>query len=674
MKFAQFKREHQAHTNAVLSQVDHLFVVDLDKDKLWEAYLESFPQENNQIYRERREHDCSACRSFVKHFGNVVALKDGVLTTMWDFITTVDEYRPSVAALCELVRSHKITDVFVTNENHFGVDHNHELIDGKLKSWEHLFISMPSKFVMGRSNDSVETVMAKHRDQRNVFKRSLDEITPEAVATVLELIAQNSLYKGEEWKPALIQFQSLWVLYSRAENKDFFAWEQSMKIGGAVGKIRNHSIGTLLQDLSADVDLDVAVRKYEAVVAPSNYKRPKAIFTQAMLEKAQEELKEAGLIESLGRRFAVLDDISVRDILFADRSVQTRMKGADPFSVLSKEVAVSPKNFDRVETIGIDAFVKDVLPTVTKLEAYVENSHMGNLVSLIAPKVKNSKSLFKWNNGFSWTYAGNITDSMKERVKAAGGRVDGVLRFSIQWNDENDNPDDLDAHCQLPSGREIYFGKKQDNVSGGNLDVDIRVPNGVAVENITWPDIRRMKDGTYLFFVHNYAARGAQSGFTAEVEFDGQVFSFNYPRPVRHNEAVTVATVTLKDGKFSIKEDLPSTTSSRKAWTLDTMQFYPVTLCLLSPNHWESEVPVGNKHFFFMLKDCLNTETPSGFFNEFLPEELSKHKRVLEALSNRMRVEPSDDQLSGLGFSSTQRNSLTVRAEGQTTRLLKITF
>lgn len=35
------------------------------------------------------------------------------------------------------------------------------------------------------------------------------------------------------------------------------------------------------------MDLDTAVRKYEQIVAPANYKRPKAIYTKRMLEEAQ---------------------------------------------------------------------------------------------------------------------------------------------------------------------------------------------------------------------------------------------------------------------------------------------------------------------------------------------------------------------------------------------------
>ena len=51
-----------------------------------------------------------------------------------------------------------------------------------------------------------------------------------------------------------------------------------------------------------------------------------------------------------------------------------------------------------------------------------------------------------------------------------------------------------------------------------------------------------------------------------------------------------------------------------------------------------------------------------------------KHKRVFEALGSKMRVEPSEEQLSGLGFSSTQRNALVCKVSGSFNRMIKITF
>ena len=62
------------------------------------------------------------------------------------------------------------------------------------------------------------------------------------------------------------------------------------------------------------------------------------------------------------------------------------------------------------------------------------------------------------------------------------------------------------------------------------LDVDIIRPEQgkAAVENITWSDRNKMPSGKYELFVHCYSNRGGHDGFKAEVEFDGQIHSFEY--------------------------------------------------------------------------------------------------------------------------------------------------
>jgi hypothetical protein len=95
-------------------------------------------------------------------------------------------------------------------------------------------------------------------------------------------------------------------------------------------------------------------------------------------------------------------------------------------------------------------------------------------------------------------------------------------------------------------------------------------------------------------------------------------------------------------------------------------------MVMMSPNYWDGQDGIGNRHFFFMLKGCQNPEQPNGFFNEYLKNELLEHKRVFEALGGKMRVGPSESQLSGLGFSSTQHNAVVVRVSGHVNRVIKV--
>lgn len=688
--FKDFVKAIQKNLQQMSKNSSRLFTVNVDTEELYNLYLDSFPAGTNEIYRERREYDCSCCRHFIRDIGNVVSIKNGELHTIWGINPVSDDkYNVVAAALDAYVKQKAVSGVFLKKEKRIGTPENREMLPtGKINKYEHFFVDLPEICIFKEYyGHTLEGDLSQFRDIRNVFKRSLDEISKEAVDTVLELIAQNSLYKGAEWKKQLAEFKNYQKEYGKLtdEQKELWIWEKSIAAGAVIGKIRNHSIGTLLVNISEGMDLDLAVRKYEQIVAPVNYKRPKAIFTKKMLEDAKKTITELGYMDSLQRRFATLDDITVNNILFSNKDAAKRITGAmDLFDEMEQDVAIDPKRFSKVEEISAEDFIKNVLPVAKELEVYLENKHIQNMVSLIAPEVAAAKTMFKWNNGMSWAYTGNITDSdIKENVKAAGGSVAGVVRFSIQWNDKDgkDNSD-LDAHCIEPKGGEhIYFGCRKSLRTRGELDIDITQPvdqcrasNGVAVENITYPSKEYMIPGTYKFFVNQFAYRGSQ-GFKAEIEVNGEIHSYEYNAPVRGN--VDVAEVILdQSGNFKVVDKLPGNcaTISKDVWGIKTLQFTPVSVVCYSPNYWDEQKGIGHQHLFFMLKDCINPEEPNGYYNEFLKPELEQHRRVFEALGAKAHVKDVDDQLSGVGFSLTKRNDLIIKVKGATERVLKIKF
>lgn len=649
-----------------------LFATTADGAVLWDTYLNSFPPGSNPIYKSRTEHDCSCCRHFIKTIGGVVNIVDGKTITLWD-VTVDGPYQVVADAMAQYVRSSAIANVYLHTERLVGTANSRQLLEDKsVKTWDHYYVNLPISAVL--TGEEIGPKLGEFRATHDVMRRGLTEITTDAIKTVLELISQNSLYRGEEHKFSVEEFRKLQTKFNLIPDeydRDLFVWGHMESTHVAVARIRNSVIGTLLIDLSEGKDLEDAVRGFEQKVAPMNYKRPTALVTKAMVAQAQKAVDELGLATALERRYCTLADITVNNILFADRATKRAM---NVFDEISAGTSIDIKKIGKVEEVHIADFISKVLPSAQSVDVLLENRHSSNMVSLIAPVDPTAKQLFKWPNGFSWSYLGDLADSIKERVKQAGGSVTGDFRASLAWF----NHDDLDLHLKEPNGFEIYYGNKRDSTTGGNLDVDMNAGSGnsrTPVENITFPTRERMKEGEYTLFVNQFQQRESKDvGFDLEMEFDGVVHSFSYPGVVQQKQNVIVCrfTYSRKDG-LKILESLPAKQISKTVWGLATQTFHKVRSVMLSPNQWDGW-EIGNRHWFFMLEGCQNDGTARGFFNEFLSESLTPHRKVLEIVGAKMQTAVSENQLSGLGFSSTQRNHLLCRVSGSFTRTVKILF
>lgn len=673
--FAEFRNLMEKHWKEITKNNPPIFETDIDKQAFYQFYLDSFPEGTNPMFRKRREFDCCCCHHFLNQIGSVRIYHNGSWTSIWDFDAPYP-YNIVCEKMAKEVRRHPLCDRFYIDSPHAGTKYSTEY-KGIVIRWDHFFLDVPNAYVRARAN--IPALQAEYRDSKSTFARAMNEITEDAISTVYDLICSNSLYRGEEWKNQIEYLLHLKQEYKdKSINQEDFYWIMPTRVPTSLARIRNSSIGTLLINLSEGMDVESAVRAYEHVVAPANYKRPKPIFTKRMLEQAQKDITNLGYLDSLGRRYATLDDIKITNVLFANRDARSAMNApVNPFEALASQAVAKPKNFDNLREISIEEFITTILPSCSTVEAYLENRLTSNLCSLIAPINENSKGMFKWKNNFSWAYSGNLTDSqIRQNVKLAGGKVEGALRFSIQWNDLDYNPCDYDAHCIEQVAlrpNEIFFGQKRSPLTRGELDVDIIAPDRgtAAVENIIYPSLNAMPDGSYTFYVHCYSKRGcSKSGFRAEIEMDGQIYSYNYAQEIQNTQKVEVATIQKKGDKLSFAHEyLLSNATNRKVWGLSTNEFVSVSLVCYSPNYWETP-GVGNKHYFFMLQNCVSDETPNGFYNEFLNQELSKNRKVLEALGAQMAVRPIDNPLCGLGFSATKHDSLVVKANNQFMRIV----
>ncbi|MCP4374003.1 MAG: hypothetical protein GY797_38750 [Deltaproteobacteria bacterium] len=664
-------------TNMVTN--DHLFVTNVTKDELWAMYLGSFPAGTNPIFRKRSKHDCQCCKQFIRACGNVVTITPKLeLESIWD-VEIGGHYQVVADALSKLVKGRAVQDLFLHEQKRLGTDLNRELVSGKIVKWEHFHFKLPSKFV---NKLDIGTALSKYRAGAEVFQRGLETISKESIEIVQDLIGQGSIYRGEEMLVAINSFYSLMkdafeiglIEQDTIAGKiETYAWLNASKPGA---RIRNTAIGTLLIDVSEGMDLARAVFRFNnKIMSPESYKRPTAVISQGMIKKAQEKIEELGYMASLGRRNATMDDLTINNVLFADRSTK---KAMNVFEEMTEEVSVNVRKLDKIEEVDINTFIATILPRATNVWALLGNALEGNLMSLVAPQDADAPGMFKWGNNFSWAYKGAVADSLKEQVKSLGGKVDGVARFSLIWNMKGqDQGIDFDAHCNEPKGgKHIYYENQGvKHPSTGRLDVDNTHPGGKpGIENIAYSDIRKIKNGKHVLRVHNYSSRTSKEGFIAELEINGEVHVFEYPKPLKRKEFVTVAEVDFDadTGQFKILKSLASTVSSKDLWNLKTQQFQKVSMIMNSPNHWDGE-QTGNRHHFFILEGCNSNLPVRGFFNEFLDEKLTEHRKVFEILGSKMQTEPTD-QLSGIGFSSTQRNSLICKVEGSFSRTVRVKF
>lgn len=690
-----------------------LFRSEVTGQEVWNRYISSFNREDDPVFRDPASttHTCNNDKNFIRRYGNIVSIVDGKIVSMFDIDVKGTVYENSVKSVKSLLSNSKIKDVFVEEfaELHvlnyektkktqevfqLGVEktlkiYTQEEADkfgvvtaGKVYEFNHFFVKLPTAFV-DKSGKSAASLMGDKRDNKNVLERGLKELSLDALETVRDLIQQGSILNAESQLSKVESFIKLKQEFDKGKS-DNWIWETSLDYPYC--KFKNELIGTLCSDISSGVELNEACLLWNKRVDPANYMKAVAPVTQRQINDAEKFVVENGYEESFDRSFANIEDINVSEIVHIN---EDKKKTASLFTGIKTKGSEKPKSFDNVPEISIEKFMQEILPVSNSLELFVENKFVNNFVALTKAKTQDSKPIFKWSNNFGWTYINNLTgkSELTKIVESKGGRTDGVFRFTHSWNEIEPNQSLMDLHVFMPGcivpnsgggpyveGRRVGWNKRTDSLSGGIQDVDYtsQAPQGyIPVENITFPKISTMPEGVYTCKIHNWDFRGSGGKGKAEIAFGNEVFEYIYPR-TSNQQWVTIAEVTLKNGEFTIKHFIEPviTNKTQEVWGVKTNEFCPVNLVCNSPNYW-GENNVGNKHYLFMLEGC-HADTPlRSFHNEFLCSDLVPYRKVMEPLGNLRKAIPTGNDLSGIGFNSTVRESVIIKAGN---KMFKVNF
>ena len=663
---------------------------------LWETYLNNMEK---SIFRDpgSSTYNCNHCSNFIQRYGNIVSIEGDKLVSIFD-IEIEGEYKLAAQELAKVAKS-GIESIFVETYDNLnslpyerctktdavyklGVDTNTKeytkeevekygkVVMNKLYTFEHLSIKVPKQFV-NTAGKSIEALVGTARDDKNVFQRALKEIELDTLELVRDMIVQGSLINGEPHLYKVESFIEMKKAYTEASDKDIWCWLKSS--GYNLCRFGNELIGTLCYDIQEN-GVDKAWKDWNYRVDPQNYMKVSAPVSQKKIDADIKYMQENGYETSFIRRFAILEDVRIELIKHINNAKK-------PVSIFDGVKSASNKaiDFNGIQSVSIQDFMDNILPTCSTVEVYLKNKYQDNLVTLTTA-AQECKPLFAWNNNFSWTYSNNLTgkSEIKQQVKSKGGFVDGILRGSIVWNDDTKDMSDYDLWCEGPNERIGYnteFRKDRNgriSPCGGQLDLDVITPNGVAVENIYFKDRSKLKKGIYNFYVHICNNRSANK-FKFQLEMDGKTFDYEYVHT--HTGSVKIPVVTVKyDGvEFSASHHIQPSISEDAVislYGLNTNEFHKVNLLLESPNHWDK--PIGNKHYMFMLENCKADKPLRGFHVENLNSDLLQCKRTLEIFANKSKIEPDGEQLSGLGFNSSVRDELIVRVDGSHKRILKI--
>lgn len=393
---------------------------------LWEAYLNTFQGDEYQY------HNCNTCKHFIMRYGDLVTVsEEGVIqSAVWDEDDAPDVYKPAIKAIIKIVNKAKVVKPFLSSEKEWG----HHITG----DWKHFYIKPPVQMVYKRGILSAGQKMAEKLQDFHTVMNALNEFTQPMLEQAVNVLKSEALYRSEKVLEAAEWLYNLHVARTKAkgERKANVVWIAVATAPSGFCHPRSSMIGTLLEDIAAGLSFTDVSKKFAAKMHPLQYQRPQAPPKAGNVAQAEKVIEQLGLVGSLARRFARLDDVQT---FWKPGEAPSPLPGG-VFGAVKARDAAPPVNVLKIPaiTMTLEKFRNTVLPNANKIELFTR--HNDNYTTLVTSADPDAPPILQWDledkrNPVSWyLYSGGSSATSFSLPSFTWVEVTGLCINPARWN------------------------------------------------------------------------------------------------------------------------------------------------------------------------------------------------------------------------------------------------
>jgi len=435
-----------------------------DAKGLFSAYLDMLP------LPDRQHHNCNTCRHFIERFGGLVTISANGEPTpaLWNTEDAPPYYFESIRRLYNIVKTAKVTSVFLTDSTMLGPIDEGENSDGR--TWHHFGAEVPEVYVC---QDWYQQRAKKTHNMENT-RNAIEEYPVEHIKKAVALMQVDAVCRGEKFIGPATWLLEVATAYRSTHNPTLRAnilWQRTARVPDGFCHVRGGMLGMLLSDIGVierqrtsyvrgvnwtdercAMELDKALRAFERRMDPLAYQRPQAPPKEGTIVQANKLVEELGIEPALKRRWmarAELPELVWEPPRLAHVNTPSEREGR--FDYLRRQPREkTPEHIKSIQSITWTRFRRDVLSYAERIMFHV-HSQIDAYAALVTAVHPEAKPILKWDgaagtrNPASWyTYAtkdgfgGSRTGVLPSKFGLVAGtlvEVTGICRKPHEWYD-----------------------------------------------------------------------------------------------------------------------------------------------------------------------------------------------------------------------------------------------